>query len=216
MYNFEKDITEGVKKYPTLKLVAERQVRGIFSASQKETGIVIEDYEVVIDFPAKYPYALPNVREVSNKIPKTIARHVFSECGNLCFGNFIDVAKVCLTGISFIWFLENILNPHLCREYVKEVTGNYPTGERSHSSEGHWESYYDLLGTQDKEAILAEIKFTLQSPSLQRNDQCRCGIGKKYKNCHLKIEKSILEVGNKSLQIIYEYLKLDFETKKNN
>ena len=214
MYNFEKDIAEGLEIYPSLKLVSKRQVRGVFSASQKETGIIIEDYEIVIDFPVKYPYGLPNVREVSNKIPKTIARHVFSESGNLCFGNFIDVAKVCLTGISFIWFLENILNPHLCREYVKEVTGDYPTGERSHSPEGHWESYYELLETQDKEAILKEIKFALQSPSLQRNDQCRCVLEKKYKNCHLKVEKSILEVGYKNLQMIYQYLKLDFETKK--
>lgn len=216
MYNFEKDITEGLKKYPSLKLISKRQVRGIFSTLQKETGIVIEDYEVVIDFPFKYPFALPSVTEVSNKIPKTIARHVFSEGGNLCFGNFIDVAKVCLTGITFIWFLENILNPHLCREYVKEVTGEYPNGERSHSPEGHWESYYDLLGTQVKEDILTEIKFALESPTLQRNDRCRCGTEKKYKNCHLKIEGLILEVGFKNLQMIFEYLKLDFETRKNN
>lgn len=216
MYDFEKDIMEGLKKYPALKLISKRQVGGIFSASQKETGIVIENYEVVIDFPFKYPFALPSVIEVSNKIPKTIGRHVFSEGGNLCFGNFIDVAKVCLTGITFSWFLENILNPHLCREYVREVTGAYPTGERSHSPEGHWESYYDLLETKVKEDILVEIKLALESPTVQRNDQCRCGAGKKYKNCHLKIERLILEVGLKNLQMIYQYLKLDFETRKNN
>ncbi len=216
MYNLQKDIMEGLKKYPSLKLVSDRKVAGIFTTSQKETGIEIEDYEIVIEFPLNYPYALPIVNEVSNKIPKTTARHVFSNKGNLCFGNYIDIAKVCLKGISFSWFLENILNSHLCREYVKEITGEYLNGERSHSSEGHWESYYDLLGTKVKEDILKEIKFALQSPSLARNDQCRCGIGKKYKNCHLKIEKSILEVGNKNLEMIYQYLKHDFETKKNN
>jgi SEC-C motif len=216
MYDFEKDIMEGLEKYPSLKLISKRQVRGMFSALQKETEIWIEDYEVIINFPLRYPFALPDVAEVSNKIPKTVSRHVFSDSGNLCFGNMIDVAQVCLGGISFIWFLENILNPHLCREYVKEVTGDYPNGERSHSPEGHWESYYDLLGTRIKEDILAEITLALKSPNLQRNDQCRCDSGKKYKNCHLKTERLILEVGHKNLQMIYGYLKLDFETKKNN
>lgn len=210
MYNFKKDIEEGLKKYPSLKSISDRQIRGVFTASQKEANVHIEDYEILIEFPHNYPYTFPTVKELSNKIPKTVYRHIFLETGNLCFGNFIDEMRVCVNGISFIYFLENVLNPHLCREYVKEATGCYPTGERSHSPEGQWESYYELLETQNKEDILNEIDFALKSPSIKRNDICRCGSNKKYKNCHLKIENTILEIGIKNLQFIFNYLKNDF------
>ena len=167
MQSLENDIKLALIKYPSLKRIGQREIKGIFTASQIETGIQIEDYEVLINFPSRYPFVFPEVKETSNKIPKNVMRHVFTACGNLCFGNFVDTLKICKNGISLLWFLENILNPHLCREYVKEVTGDYPTGERAHSPEGNWESYYEMLKTKDKELILNEIEFALKSTSIK-------------------------------------------------
>lgn len=213
MFNLKKDIELGIRKYPQLQyLVIDgfSRVKGVFTAHDKKGKIDIEDYEVMIGFPKAYPYSLPWVIETSNKIPKNASRHVFSN-GNLCFGNLLDVERVCIKGITFKWFLEEILNTHLCREFVREKTGVYPTGERSHGNEGTWEGYYEIFNTTNKAFILEEIELVLNNKPVGRNAACYCDSGKKYKACHEKVEHLILDIGRKRVSELYEILKQDYK-----
>lgn len=208
MYNLKKDIEDALKKHPALQLVEtgdKLRVRGTFMAHKEH--IEIEPYEIEIRFPVTYPYSFPWVFEVSDKIwPKDATRHV-NTTGTLCLGNPFDEAKVCKLGINLIWFLENILNPHLCREYAREKLGTYITGERSHGLEGIWESFYEIYGTTDKKEIVTEMDIALHKKKPARNSLCYCGRRIKYKHCHEKKHAALLQIDRSQAEIIFQTLK---------
>jgi hypothetical protein len=205
-----KDIDDVLTNYPGLSRVKESEyvvVSGIFTAHSDDGSIAIADYDIKITLKDNYPYSFPFVAEIGNKIlPKNETRHINPD-GTLCLGNPVDEARVCRSGITLVWFLENIVNPHLCREYVRDKTGSYITGERSHGVEGLWESYYEIFTTTDKKYILEELEAILSDRKIKRNDLCYCNGAKKYKNCHLKIEDKVLDVGRDRLQDFFNQLK---------
>jgi uncharacterized protein YecA (UPF0149 family) len=216
MANLKKDIEKALKKYTSLTLNVSDEIpfiQGVFTAYDKTSNTEIEDYNVLIRFTEKYPYAFPVVIETSKKIPKDLSRHVKGD-GTLCFANWQDELSACKNGITFIWFLDEILNTHLCREFVKEKTGNYPTGERSHGIEGIWEGYYDVLSITDKSKVLEELDLILNHNQIGRNHPCYCNKGKKYKACHEKIESEVTKIGKTNAKEILEILKTDFKNKK--
>lgn len=216
MFDLQTDIEKGIKKYPSLQFEMQEGVpivKGTFIAHDKKSKTEIESYDIFIGFPKKYPFVFPWVIESSKKIPRELDRHVNSD-GTLCIGNWQDEFSVCKNGITFTYFLDEILNTHLCREYVKEKTNKYPTGERSHGIEGIWEGYYEVLRTTDKGKVLSELDLILNHKSIGRNTLCYCNSGKKYKACHEKIEPDILKIGKSRVIGIMEVLKYDYEKKK--
>lgn len=213
MFNLKTDIEKALKCYPFLTLKVTDGIpfiQGAFIAYDKTSKTEIEDYDVLIWFTKKYPYNFPIVIETSGKIPNDLSRHVKGN-GTLCFANLQDELSACRNGISFTWFLDEILNTHLCREYVKEKTKNYPTGERSHGIEGVWEGYYDILCTTDKTKVLEELDLILNHKRTNRNDLCYCNNGKKYKYCHSKIEFEVTKIGKTNATGIFKLLELDFK-----
>ena len=213
MFNLKTDIEKALRKYPSLMLKVFDGfpfVQGVFTAYDKTSKTEIEDYDVLIWFAKKYPYAFPLVTETGGKIPKNLSRHVKGD-GTFCFANWQDELSICKNGITFIWFLDEILNTHLCREYVKEKTTKYPTGERSHGIEGIWEGFYDVLGTTHKPKVLEELELILNHYQIGRNTTCYCNSGKKYKACHEKIECEITRIGKSNATGIFELLKIDFK-----
>jgi SEC-C motif len=209
MDRIAKEIETVLRKYPTFRRAPGKYValEGTFTAHSDDGTIAIDDYEVRITILSSYPYSFPKVEEVSNKIqPRDATRHINVD-GTLCLANPVDEARVCRNGITLTWFLENILNPHFCREYVRERDGYYITGERSHRTEGIWESYYEIFGTRDKAYILDELALILSSKHTGRNDPCYCGSGKKYKICHAKVEPKVFDVGRDKLSEFYQLLK---------
>ncbi len=214
-YNFLRDIEEGLKSYPLLhwsKKGDKKVITGKFITHKGR--IEIENYEVEISFPSDYPYNMPLVIETGNKIqPRNATRHIFVE-GNLCFGNKQDTLRLCRNGITFKWFLDKILNPHLCREYVRDKTGKYPTGERSHKTEGIWEGYYEVFKTTDKERILKDLNLLLMYPIFSKNKECYCGSGRKYKRCHERWLPLIFDIGRNNVKKLFNELKADFESLK--
>jgi len=217
MFSFKKDIEQALKKYTSLQFYEVEGtpvIKGDFTATNKIEKIEIDTYEVLICFPKNYPNAFPHVVETSKKIPRNPSRHVRLN-NTLCFGNWQDELGVCKNGITLTFFLDEILNTHLCREYVKEKTGEYPTGERSHDNEGIWEGYYDIFNTTDKVAVMGELELILNHKPLGRNAPCYCDSGKRYKICHGKIEPDIINIGKKDAIGILEFLKKDFQNKNN-
>jgi len=209
------DIENGLEKYPLLHWTNKSDkkiIEGTFIAHK--STIEIERYEVRIGFPQAYPYDLPWVIETGNKIyPRNASRHIFTN-DTLCFGNHQDVFRICRSGITFTWFLDKILNPHLCREYVRDKTGTYPTGERSHGTDGTWEGYYDIFETNDKAKILKELDLLLTYATFAKNKECYCGSGKQYKRCHERLQPLIFDIGKKNVRKLYTEMKNDFDLKR--
>jgi hypothetical protein len=211
MFDLIKDIEKALKTYANLRLDPETvTVSGKFIAFDRSSKIEIEEYDVIIRFPKDYPFRFPIVFESSEKIPRNLSRHINNQ-GNICFCNPQDELSLSRNGITFKWFLDEILNPHLCREYAREYLGYYPTGERSHGTEGIWEGYFDLFETTNKKTVLEELKMILNIRKPGRNSPCYCNSGRKYKTCHEKLEPEVMKVGRQNALKLYEVLKNDYE-----
>jgi hypothetical protein len=211
MFDLNADIQTALMGFPSLIRCDFRSIptlKGSFTAYDKATGIEIETYQVLITFPNSYPRAFPTVWETAGKIK----RHLLNN-GSLCFGNPQDVGALSKNGISLKWFLEEILNAHLCREYVREKDGDYPTGERSHDYEGVWEGYYEVLGTTNKAEILRQLSMVLSHGRVGSKGPCYCGSGKMFQNCHQRKEEAILRPGHDMAVLLYTQLQKSYNSR---
>ena len=102
------------------------RVKGEIPLVHPEKG-EIDRYEVLIKFPQKFPQCFPNVVETSKKIPRTADRHI-NEDNTLCLAVHPEERAISKNGISFKFFLDKVLVPHLARETYKERKGVYPDG----------------------------------------------------------------------------------------
>jgi hypothetical protein len=206
-----KEIEYVLNKYPKFKI--EYVNKSPFITGDLDifdNDLYIETYSLDIYITKDYPYRFPKVIETSMKIPREPDRHVNSD-GTLCFGNLQDEYRVCKSGIKLMFFFDTILRGHLCREFIKEKSGKYPNGERSHGNEGLWESYYEIFKTKDKQSILKEFDFIISNiKKPERNNPCYCNKKVKYKKCHLRLEEQLFDIGKDKAIEIMEKLRNDF------
>lgn len=203
-----KDIDQSILSYPLLKLVEEEgyvRVVGEIPLIHPEKG-EFDRYEVSIRFPKSYPKCFPKVIETSKKIPREDFRHVNPD-QTLCLAVEPEEEAIAKNGISFKYFLDKVLVPHLARETYREIKGEYPDGEYAHGNSGIWQFYEFTLETTDRNLIISELEKIIHSKWQGRNEQCYCGSGKKFKRCHLEKWNTIMKSGRKYVIEKLEILK---------
>ena len=189
-------IDRALKHYQRLSRVTESgylKVKGTIPISHPKKG-EIDRYTVLISFPEAFPKCFPKVVETSKKIPREADRHVNPD-HTLCLAVEPEERLLTRNGVSFKYFLDKVLVPHLARETYRERTGAYPDGEYSHGDAGIWEYYEALFGLNNKQQILRELEMIAFSTRPGRNDKCFCGGEVKFKNCHLRIYDQVLKSG---------------------
>ena len=77
--------------------------------------------------------------------------------------------------------------------------------EYSHGSDGIMEFYEELFHSRDYRVWMHCIENTFGGAKSERNGECYCDSGKKYKKCHLLIEGDVRRIGK-------EQIKNDFKT----
>lgn len=166
-------------------------------------------YSVSIFFPKGYPKAFPRVIEESEKIPRIADRHVNTD-NTLCLAVDPEEKLICKNGITFKYFLDKVLVPHLSRETYRRLSGKYEDGEYSHGIEGLWEFFFTRLETKDKEVVVIELERMLQKNRPPgRNTLCFCGSKMKFKKCHLKKWRDLMPLGDSYLRDQLVILKND-------
>lgn len=203
-----KDIDYCLKFYPKLNRVQKEDtviVLGEIPIIHSQMG-EIDRYKVLITFPKEFPNCFPKVIETSNKIPRIADRHV--NCDNtLCMAVHPEELAICKNGISFKFFLDKVLVPHLARETYQEQAGNYPDGEFGHGFEGVWEYYEDILNQKNRILIINELEQIVYSNWPNRKSACPCGSGIKFKKCHHRIWSKVIRPGREYLIKILILLK---------
>jgi hypothetical protein len=210
-----KDIDDAIKDYPELEKIesgAELGVRGIIILNHPETG-EYERYTVSISFPKCFPKCFPKVIEEGGKIPRIEDRHVNSD-NTLCLAVEPEERLICRHGITFKYFLDKVLVPHLCRETYRNLAGKYEDGEYSHGAEGLWEYFGQVLASTNKSRIVEDLEKMLHENWPGRNAQCFCGSSKKFKSCHLKKWRDLMLLGHEYLLSRLEVLKEDLQAKR--
>lgn len=203
-----KDIDNALATYPTLKKVTEGvfiRVKGEIPLIHPEKG-EFDQYKVLIKFTKNYPKCFPKVIETSEKIPRKDFRHVNHD-NTLCFAVEPEEQVICKNGITFKFFLDKVLVPHLARETYRESKGFYPDGEYEHGYNGIWQYYESILDKKDKQSIIIELEQVVNSTWPKRNDKCSCGSGKKFKKCHHSKWLKVLKTGKPYLQNQIQILK---------
>lgn len=196
MSGLQKDIKKALEFYPLLQLDVNSQFVHVFGEiilADPELG-EFDRYSVSISFLKCYPKCFPKVVETSNKIPKEDYRHVNPD-GTLCLAVPPEEKAIAKNGISFKFFLDKVLVPHLARETYRDSKGFYPDGEYAHGDEGIWEFYESILNKKDRKSIIHELDQIVNSNWPERNHKCICGSGVKFKKCHLNKWTQVMKSG---------------------
>ena len=186
-----------------------REFRGLkFNSDDHSLVGIIEieendSYDLKISL-CSYPRSFPEVWETSERIPRELHRHTYSDTGSLCFTTAAKAQILLKTKIkSLRSFLKEILVPYLKNNSFYELNGYYSFDEYSHNGFGVIEGYQDIFGIRNPSIIEELIVERYSDIERQNSSPCYCGSGKSLMTCSsglhyrsyrrfLLIEKNVL------------------------
>ena len=191
---FEQDILRAVQVFPTLKIVGkpgQKYLKGILDIKNSK-NVIVWSYSIEIKNGWMYPYRFPVAYEVGGDIPKGVDYHKYNN-NSLCIDVETSEILKCRRGLCVTDFIKQELIPHLANQLHKKETGEY-ISEYRHAEDGIRQYYQEYLGNkEDSDWIISYNNFSRNKPN--RNEQCYCGSGKKYKHCHLHIDSKMQLIG---------------------
>ena len=172
---------------------------------------VYDRYKIEIELPAESPHGLPVVKEISERIPRIVDRHMEPDgkaCVFLPDAFWFDYPD----GTTLLDFLNGPLQSFFaCQSLIDlGVSNPWMSGEWKHGSDGILDFYESLLGTRDPRIICGYLDM-LKQDIVQGHWLCPCGSKEKLRKCHrgliddlrLRIPKS---VAAKSVERLLNYL----------
>lgn len=147
-----------------------------------ERGVEVTRYEIAVRLPSDFPKTIPDLFEVGGRIGWTAEEHTFRN-GRACLFVPGERWQHWPLGSTLVEFLQGVVRSHLVGHAHYEAVGNWPWGERSHGAEGIFESYAELLGTEDREVIRRYLNI-LAHAQPKGHWECPCGSGQRLRKCH--------------------------------
>jgi len=132
----------------------------------------------------EYPYTIPIVKEVDEKIRRDDNWHINKE-GICCLDIEHDLEFQAKRGIEITSFYREKVYPFFANTTYKTRTGEYANGEYDHNFGGVIQFYQESMGLQKADLIVKILTGVLTNNIPGRNRPCLCGSGVKIKNCHL-------------------------------
>ncbi len=173
---------------PKLETFVERNrvvVEGVFDVRTRATENysidLLDNFEIRLEFPSKFPISEPLLFETGGRIPKEIDRHVKKD-GSCCF----EVWESWLArneNASPQDLLYGPIHDYFFSQYCFEQYGKWPFGYYNHYKDGILESFSDTLKCPLDEA---EIKYLLRlfsEPGQRLNWPCPCNSNKNIGRC---------------------------------
>ncbi len=154
-----------------------------FSA-QPEGGVEITDtYNLRIEVPKAFPFDLPRVTELDDKIPRTGKYHVNPD-GTLCLGSPLRLLWKLSRKPTLSGFASDCLVPYLYAVSHKlKFGGDLPFSELEHGTPGALQDYADLFSLEQPEQAQRALHLLGMKKVLANKQPCPCGCGKKLKAC---------------------------------
>jgi len=160
---------------------------------------LLDTYQVEILFLEDYPFSHPVAREISNRIPWIMDRHVDSKYGLFCLGPRVHVQQFWEQHRTILDFINGLVVPFLANQSFFERMGEWPNGWYAHGTPGILEFYKEEMGGSDISLIIDVLERLIANEDLGRNDKCFCGSLLKAKRCHFDNYKRLKGVLNKSV-----------------
>lgn len=200
---FTKQIETFNKEYPNFQKKTTpgySYLKGILDIPDDE-GNIAGAFSIEIHPSKDFPYTFPVLYEVGGEIPCEADWHKYQD-NSCCLTIPAKEKLLCKNGITLIWFVKNVAIPYFANQLYRRETGKY-LQEYSHGSKGIWEFYTELFHSRDYEIWEHCLENTFGGKKFERNGQCYCNSGKKYKKCHLLIEDDVRKIGEE--QIIKDF-----------
>ena len=195
------DLAEVERRFPKLRLgeyLGKKALVGVIDVSDAE-GNFLEEFEVALLIPEKYPYGVPDLFETSQKLSRGENDHV-NAIGHCCVEMDLDLMVQARRGIRLSDFLTRKVYPFFLSVLHKMHEGTYPGGDYAHGTEGRLQRYRERFNTNDNSFVLDALELALSGRSVGRNDLCWCGSGRKAKRCHLDDLEWLRAIGSAQLQ----------------
>jgi hypothetical protein len=176
-----------------------------------DDGQEIDRYQVEIRLPPKFPTMLPIVKEVGGRIPVKVERHINDADGSACVLYPEDRWRYFPEDANFSVYLNGPLRDFFLGQTYFEREGKWPFGEWGHGVDGTMEYYAELIGSNDRDAIIRYVT-ALTYPRIKGKLPCPCGSGQFVRDCCIsdlnalraKIDRKLAK---RSLNAIKKYLK---------
>jgi hypothetical protein len=119
---------------------------------------VLQEFEIEISFPELYPVDLPIVKEVSNKIPKIINRHLCIPNHEFCLMHPNEIKNKFPDNFIHIDTFMNLVTDFLKNQIYYDLYGDWINGEYSHlypcSILQYYNNYYQIKNSYELEEVL--------------------------------------------------------------
>jgi hypothetical protein len=200
---FNEQLQDAIKKYPNLKIIQDKDrisyLKGILDIPN-DLHEIVGHFLVEVRCSDKFPYRFPILFEIGGEIPNEPDWHKYKDA-SCCITIWPDEILKCKNGISVSLFIEKYAVPYFANYLHKKQTGEYKNGEYAHGVKGINQFYESLMKTANRDLWIQYFKHTFKNLKIgcERNDNCFCGSGDKYKQCHLEVFNSLRLIGEEQI-----------------
>jgi hypothetical protein len=192
MHIDQQGVVDFLRDYPGMTIAPSIEdhfiLKGIFKFKAAVKGLPeIEDsYNLVIRIPSKFPFHLPIVEEVDEKIPRDRNHHINPD-DTLCLGSPLRLFKKLSRNPTINVFAEECLVPYLYAvSYKLRNGGDFIFGELAHGQTGVIHDYTQLFGLETREQVLSAIRLLGIDRRLANKQACPCKCGKRLGVCSFR------------------------------
>ena len=194
---FVRQLDEACVDFPNLRIKSKagrQYLKGSVDIKNSE-DVVVCSYLIEVHFVEKFPYRFPKLFEVGDDIPREADWHKYPD-GSCCITVEPDEILRCKFGISVSDFIKKYAIPYLANQYHRKHFGKY-LNEYAHGKYGLIEYFTELMKTDDRALWNEYIYYALgiKKVDTERNEQCLCGSGVKFKKCHIPVFEDIRKIG---------------------
>ena len=159
-----------------------------FHGCYKNEPDITDAYSIEISVSTKFPKAIPEVREIGNKIPKDEKHHI-NPNGSLCLGSPLRLLTKLNKNPTMCGFAEGCLVPYLySMSYKRTYGGKLIFNELEHGEAGIISDYMKMLGISSEENVLYAIDLLGQKKRIANKKACPCGCEKRLGVCKFRMK----------------------------
>jgi hypothetical protein len=157
--------------------------RFTFSATSTSRGTITDEFDLQILIPSGFPHDLPQITEVSGRIPRIANFHIYSD-GTLCLGSPLRLLLKLSNDPTLTGFAANCLVPYLYAiSYKVNFQGPLPFDELAHGSLGILTDTAELFHLQTVEQARAVLELLTLKKRRANKNLCPCGCGRRLGKC---------------------------------
>ncbi|MFC1638835.1 hypothetical protein ACFL26_01020 [Patescibacteria group bacterium] len=183
--DIDDQIQEVLEQYGSLQVDdvdgAGHRLKGIFHVERN--GIILDSFDITIDFSSLAQGFLPKVTEIGGRIPRSANRHINRD-GTACICYPPDYFARNPGWFSAVQYLAGPVRDYFVGQALVERGDPWPFGEWDHGEEGieQWaKPFMQSLRPEQREWFLCLIGLK----KLKGHHLCYCGSGLRIRKCHM-------------------------------